>query len=262
MKERLPQAAALSRRELDVTDRGAVEKAIAGVDVVVHLAAWTDVDGCEREPDRARSVNVDGTSIVVGAARHTNARVIFLSTDYVFGGDRSTPYREEDPPDPVNVYGRTKADAENVALAYERCLIVRASWVFGDGRNFVRTILDAARANKPLSVVDDQRGVPTPASALADALAWLIERDRNGIIHVAGDGPIVSWAEFAETALETAGMTADVEGVSTHEYLAEARRVVAPRPAYSALDLGKARSLGVPLLDWRAGLKAYIGAMG
>ncbi len=261
MKARLPDALALGRRELDVTNARAMADAAEKADVVVHLAAWTDVDGCESDPELARSVNVDGTRAVVSAAGTTGARLIYLSTDYVFDGRSERPYREDDAPNPISVYGLTKREGEEIVAGHPGALIMRASWVFGDGRNFVETILDAARGGKPLRVVDDQRGIPTPAAALADAITFSIERELEGIIHVAGDGPIVSWAEFAETALETAGVRAEVEPVSTAEYVGTAARQVAPRPKFSALDISKARSLGVPLLDWRAGLEKYIGAM-
>ena len=261
MKARLPHALAPPRHELDVTTARAIADAVEKADVIVHLAAWTDVDGCESDPELARTVNVGGTRAVVTAAADRGARVIYLSTDYVFDGRSDHPYREEDAPDPISVYGRTKLEGEEIVAAHPGSLIVRASWVFGDGRNFVAAILDAAQAGRMLRVVDDQRGIPTPAPALADAIAFAIDREVEGIIHVAGDGPIVSWAELAKVALETAGERAEVAPVSTTDYVAGADKVVAPRPSFSALDTGKARSLGVPLLDWRTGLQDYIGAM-
>lgn len=261
MKARLPDALAPPRHELDVTNARAMADAVEKADVVVHLAAWTDVDGCESDPELARAVNVGGTRAVASTAASRGARVIYLSTDYVFDGRSDRPYREDDSAHPISVYGRTKHEGEVIVAAHPRALILRASWVFGDGRNFVATILDAARAGKQLRVVDDQRGIPTPATALADAIAFSIEQELEGIIHVAGDGPIVSWAELAETALEFAGERADVQLLSTEEYIAGAAKLIAPRPAFSALDTDKAHSLGVPLLDWRTGLKDYIGAM-
>ncbi len=233
----------------------AVEKA----DVVVHLAAWTDVDGCEADPELASAVNVGGTRSVVSAAESRGARLVYLSTDYVFDGRSERPYREDDTPNPISVYGRTKREGEQIVGAHNGALIVRASWVFGDGRNFVATILDAARAGRQLRVVDDQRGVPTPATGLADAIAFAIAHELEGIVHVAGDGPIVSWADLATMSLDAAGITAGVQPLSTAEYSAGAARPIAPRPKFSALDIAKARSLGVPLLDWRVGLETYIG---
>lgn len=233
----------------------AVEKA----DVVVHLAAWTDVDACESDPELARAVNVGGTRAVVSAASDKGARVIYLSTDYVFDGRSDRPYREDDPSNPLSVYGRTKVEGEELMAALDGSLILRSSWIFGDGRNFVATILNAAQAGKDLRVVDDQRGIPTPASAVADSIAFSIEREVEGVVHFAGDGPIVSWAEFATIALKSAGIRAEVQPVSTAEYTAGRTQTIASRPAFSALDISKARSLGVPLLDWRAGLETYIG---
>lgn len=225
----------------------------------MHLAAWTDVDGCENDPELARAVNVGGTRSVVNAARGKGARVIYLSTDYVFDGRNDRPYREDHAPNPLSVYGETKLAGEELVATLDGSLIVRSSWIFGDGRNFVATVLNAAQAGKDLRVVDDQRGVPTPAAAVADAIAFASERELQGMLHVAGDGPVVSWAEFAASALESAGISARLQPISTAEYVAGARRTIAPRPPFSALDISKARSVGVPLLDWRIGLQTYIG---
>ena len=224
----------------------------------MHLAAWTDVDGCENDPEIARAVNVGGTRSVVNAAKGKGARVIYLSTDYVFDGRSDRPYREDDAPNPLSVYGETKLAGEELVATLDGSLIMRSSWVFGDGRNFVATILNAAQAGKDLRVVDDQRGIPTPAAGVADAIAFAIERGLQGVLHVAGDGPVVSWAQFAGSALESAGISARLQPISTAEYVTGASRTIAPRPPFSALDISKARSVGVPLLDWRTGLQTYI----
>ena len=234
-------------------------RAAEDAQVIVHLAALTDVDACEADPERATEVNVGGTKAVMDAARGSGAYVVYLSTDYVFDGKTNRPYVEDDAPAPLSVYGGTKFSGEQLVAGYEPSLIVRSQWVFGAGPNFVATILRAARSGKPLRVVDDQRGIPTPAAGLAAALASLIDSKPTGIIHVSGDGPVVSWAEFAAHALDVAGIETKVQPVTTEEYVAAAGKTIAPRPAFSALDLGKARGLGVPLLDWRTGLKAYIG---
>ena len=254
----LPGIRAASHRDLDVTDPGAVAQAVSEADHVVHLAALTNVDGCETEPQRAHEINVTGTENVVAAAARARARVIFLSTDYVFDGRSTAPYSEEAPRSPLNVYGTTKAAAEDIVGAADGGLTIRTSWVFGEDHNFVASILGAARRGSPLRVVDDQRGLPTPAEAVARAIAFAIDRGIEGILHVAGDGPVVSWADLAHEALARAGLDVAVERVSTDDYTAASDKVIAPRPAFSALDLTKAKSLGVPLLDWRTALDGYV----
>ena len=254
----LPEARFATRSELDVTDESAVAAAVAGCSVIIHLAADTHVDRCELHPRDAERVNAGGTGIVAAAARTHGAKVIYVSTDYVFAGDRAGEYREEDPVDPLNVYGRTKLDGEH-HLDPELDLIVRSSWIFGAGRNFIRTVLEASTRG-PVRVVDDQRGRPTSATALATALAFLLDRELHGTIHVAGDGEPCTWADLAESALGIAGRAEQVVRIDTPTYIAQADKVLAPRPPNSALALTKARSLGVPLLDWQRSVHDYMEA--
>lgn len=256
----LPNARAPGHDDLDITDRAALVEALDGVQSVVHLAAFTDVDGCEADPARAARVNLGGTDNVIAAARTRGAKVIYLSTDYVFGGSSSEPYTESDAPSPLNVYGSTKLGGERAVASQPTSLIVRSSWIFGEGHNFVATILRAARSGRELRIVDDQRGVPTHSDAVARALEFSLRTDLQGLVHVCGEGPIVTWAGLAQAALDIAGLDVKIRPVTTERYAADASRVVAARPAFSALDASKARSLGVPLLDWRSSLDAYIGA--
>ena len=252
----LPQADFRSRSDLDVTDEERVVAAIDGVDVVVHAAAMTNVDACEADPEGAAEVNDRGTRVVAAAARASGARVVYLSTDYVFAGD-AAPYDEEDPTGPLNVYGRTKLAGER-HLDPGRDLVVRTSWLFGDGRNFVRTIL-AGAAHRIPRVVDDQLGVPTGAAAVARALAHVVAVPALvGRLHVAGDGPSCSWADLADAALALAGLDSRVTRVDSASYAAAAGRVVAPRPADSTLLLTRARRAGLPLEDWRESLERYV----
>ena len=256
----LPDADAPGHGELDVTDARAVSAATKGVAVLVHLAALTDVDHCEAEPAAAEHVNVDGTDNVVDAAETHGARIVFLSTDYVFDGSAQRPYREEDPTAPLNVYGRTKLMGEQLVTRVQDSLIIRSSWIFGEGRNFVGTMLRAGRDRESVRVVDDQRGLPTSAKAVAVAIVAALDTGVSGCLHVAGTGPVVSWAEFARAALERAGSSTRVVPISTEEYRKDAQRAVAPRPAFSPLDTTRAWTLGIPLLDWRTELEAYVGA--
>jgi dTDP-4-dehydrorhamnose 3,5-epimerase len=184
--------------------------------------------------------------------------VIYVSTDYVFAGDKPGEYAEDDPVGPLNVYGKTKLEGEHhIDPAVD--LIVRSSWVYGSGRNFIRAVLNASLRD-PVRVVDDQRGRPTSAGDLAAALVYLIDEEANGTIHVAGDGEPCTWADLAETALALGGREGAVVRIDTPTYIAEADRIVAPRPPNSALALAKAKSLGVPLLDWKRSVRDYMEA--
>lgn len=259
LREVLPEARFGSHDELDVTDEGAVGDAIAGASIVIHAAAMTNVDACEADPEGAAAVNDRGTANVAAAAHDAGARVIYLSTDYVFAGD-DAPYDEDAAPGPLNAYGRTKLAGER-HLDLDRDLTIRTSWVFGDGRNFVRTILGVAATTTP-RVVDDQVGRPTAAAMLARVLARAVERpELTGVLHAAGEGEPCSWADLADAALESAGLGVRVTRVDSASYAAAAGRVIAPRPADSTLQLTRAREAGLPLEDWRSSLDRYVKGM-
>jgi dTDP-4-dehydrorhamnose reductase len=244
LRDRLPEATFLARTDLDVSDAAAVRSAMRAGDVVVHTAAMTDVDGCERDPDAAFAVNAAGAANVAASG----ARVILLSTDYVFDGRAERAYREDDPTGPLSAYGRSKLAAERSVLERPGNLVVRTSWVYGAGRNFIRSILAAEAAGKRLRVVDDQRGRPTWAGDLAAALVRLIGLESAGIVHVTGDGEPCTWADLAEVVVGH-----PVERISSADFGAPA-----PRPPSSVLDLGRARALGVPLADWRGSVRRYL----
>ena len=247
----LPDADFRPRSVLDVTDEDAVRAAVAGVRTVVHTAALTNVDACEADPGAAAEVNDRGTRLVAEAAHAQGAKVVYLSTDYVFAGD-DAPYDEDDPTGPLNVYGRTKLAGEG-HLDPDRDLTVRTSWVFGERRNnFVRTILAAAHDGTP-RVVDDQIGRPTGAAMLARSIAEAHRLGLVGRLHVAGDGPPCSRADLADAALERAGLGVRVERIDSASYAAKA-----PRPANSTLGLERARAAGVPLEDWRESLADFL----
>lgn len=259
-------AAAPERAALDVTDREAVRRAVLEApggppDVVVNAAAMTHVDRCEAEPEAARLANALAPGWLAEAAAEAGALFVQVSTDYVFDGSARRPYREDDPTGPRSVYGRTKLEGEQRALAACRdTLVVRTAWVFGPGRNFVRTILEAAaRAQRgegpPLRVVDDQRGSPTWAGHLADALIALVERDARGIYHAANSGS-ATWWELARAAVDAWGHPElPIEKVTTAAFPRPA-----PRPAWSVLDLGRAERLGVRMPAWPEGLRAYLAS--
>lgn len=225
---------------------------------VVHAAAWTDVDGCERDPERANLVNGEGTRRVAGACRAVGAGLVYLSTDYVFDGRKGSPYVETDSVSPLSVYARSKvAGEEAVRSAAPRWAIVRTAWLFGvSGKNFVKTIVEKAAAGGPLRIVDDQVGSPTYARDLADAIGQLVSHELTGTYHVTNSGSC-SWYAFTRAILEKAGL-ANV--VVTPMTTAELGRP-APRPAFSALANDAWAAAGLPpLRPWPDALAAMLEA--
>jgi len=234
------------RDGLDVSDRDQVMQVVAAAspDVVVHAAAYTNVDGCETDPDRAYAVNALGTRHVAEAARLTGARVCYVSTDYVFDGTAGAPYREWDATNPLSVYGRSKLAGEVVLQPGDT--VVRTSWVCGRyGRNFVKTILAKAAQGEALRVVDDQHGCPTFAEDLAAMIRHLVVARLPGVFHVTNQGA-TTWYRFARDAVAAAGLDVDlVAPISTAEMRPPRP---APRPANSVLDNAALRLSGIALL--------------
>ncbi len=245
------------RASLPVDDRAAVLEAVAGLrpDVVVHAAAWTAVDACEGDPDRAFRVNALGTRHVAEAAGMVGAHLVYVSTDYVFDGTSARPYIEWDPPCPLSVYGRSKLGGE--LECPPDATVVRTSWVCGaTGANMVKTALALADRDGPLRFVDDQHGSPTFTADLAAAIVTLGLDRRPGTYHVTNAGE-TTWFGFVRAVLEAAGHDAGrVEPISTAD-LDPPR--AAPRPANSVLDNAALRLGGMPLLpDWRDGLARLV----
>ncbi len=248
--------------ELDVTEPAALEAAWASgaggpPDVLLNAAAFTHVDRCEREPGTAERVNAAAPAGLARLCRERGVRLVHVSTDYVFDGESRRPYTEEDPPAPRSVYGRTKLAGERAVLAADPgFLVVRTSWVFGRGRNFVAAVLAQARGGAAeLRVVDDQRGRPTWAVDLAEGLLALVEAGEAGLYHLAGGGD-ATWWEVAREALDLAGFAErPIRPIRTAELA-----LPAPRPAWSVLDCTKAQRAGVALRDWRAALRAYLAS--
>lgn len=255
--------AAYDRDQLDVTDRASVIEAVAAhrADVVVHPAAWTAVDACEADPEHAFHVNALGTRHVAEAAARGGARLVYLSTDYVFDGTKPGPYHEWDEPNPTSVYGRSKLAGEREALAMvPGATVVRTSWVSGfHGANMVKTILRLAGEQTTLHFVDDQRGCPTFADDLAVVVRHLALDERPGTFHVTNQGA-VSWYEFARAVFEAAGYTPDrIEPVSSADIQPPR---AAPRPANSVLDNVALRLSGVPLApDFHQPLARLVAAL-
>jgi dTDP-4-dehydrorhamnose reductase len=247
---------------LDVTDAGQVREVIgrARPTVVIHTAAYTAVDAAETEADRAAAVNVQGSAHVAEAARDVGARVLYLSTDFVFDGAAGRPYTTDDAPNPLGVYGRTKLAGEQAArrILGAQALVVRTAWVYSRyGTNFVLTMLRLMRERDAVGVVADQVGTPTWASSLAEALwAAAARPDLHGILHWT-DAGVASWYDFAVAIQEealTLGLlerAVPVRPLRTDEYPTRARR-----PAYSVLDKEAAPArLGCPARHWRDSLR-------
>lgn len=249
--------------ELDVGDRDVVMAALtrARPDLILHCAAWTAVDACESDPDRAFRVNSFGCRNVAEAARHTGAHLVAVSTDYVFDGTLSRPYTEWDRPNPVSVYGLSKrAGEEEIMALLPGATIARTAWVCGPhGTNMVKTVLRLAGGEGPLRFVDDQRGCPTFTEDLAGMLLQLGVGRRPGLFHVTNQGA-TSWYGFARDVLVAAGMDpARVEPIATSD-LQPARP--APRPANSVLDNAALRMSGVALLpDFHEPLERVVKAL-
>jgi dTDP-4-dehydrorhamnose reductase len=243
------QVTALERKDWDVTNPPSAELTQDGIDLVVHAAAWTDVDGAESDPQGAAAVNVAGTA----NAAALGAPIVVFSTDYVFDGRKREPYVESDGPNPLSAYGRTKLHGE--AAAGDRAWIVRTSWLFGPtGHNFVRTMLRLGAEQDLVAVVDDQRGCPTYVGHLATAVHELVDADRpRGLWHLAADGDC-TWADFAEAIFDEAGLRCRVRRVTSEELGRPA-----PRPAYAVLRSERANAPVLP--HWREGLRACLAEL-
>ena len=239
----------------DLTKPG-VEEAIvtACPDVVIHAAAYTDVDGAEGKPERAMAVNAAGTERVAKGAAAACARLLYLSTDYVFDGRQGVPYRETDEPNPINVYGRSKLEGERLALAHcPNTLVIRTAWLYGaHGKNFVKTIVRLASEQPELRVVADQRGSPTHAGDLASAIRQVLGTKLKGVAHATGAGDC-TWCEFAREIISLMGSSARVQPISTAESGRAARR-----PLYTVLSNRVLADAGISLPHWKDALGRFV----
>jgi dTDP-4-dehydrorhamnose reductase len=247
---------AMGSRDVDIRDSAKVREIMenARPDWIVLAAAYTDVDGCESHRELAFSVNRDGAVNVAEATRQAGAKLIFLSSDYVFDGKKTSPYEVEDKRNPQSVYGHSKAEAEiNLLEILPRTCIARTSWVFGvGGRCFPDTILRMA-ANRPaLDVVNDQRGCPTYTVDLARAIIQLCRKDASGIVHVTNAGDC-TWFQFAQEIIHRTGLTTEVRPVSSQQMARPA-----PRPAYSVLSATSLRRDGIEMPGWKDALGRFL----
>jgi dTDP-4-dehydrorhamnose reductase len=258
VRPEVAQVRGLDLPEFDVRDKDACMSALGDFrpDVVAHLAAWTDVDGAERDPEGARRVNADGADNVACACREVDAAMLYVSTDYVFDGVKQGPYRPDDQPNPLSVYGRTKSDGERaIRSALRRWWIVRCQSVYGAGKkSFVDAILGRAAAGEPLRVVSDQRVCPSWCEDVAEALMLVLLRAPHGTYHVANSGSC-TWLEFATAILELSGL----ENVPMTPTTAAELGRPARRPANSVFDCSTfATATNHTMRPWRDALADYL----
>jgi dTDP-4-dehydrorhamnose reductase len=246
----------LSSRDADLRDANRIRHVVreSAPEWIVLAAAYTDVDGCEANPELAFAVNRDGALNVATVAKQAGARLVFLSSDYVFDGKKTIPYETSDPRNPQSVYGRSKAEAEVRLLELMAdCCIVRTSWLFGTGgKCFPDTILKLAASRPALDVVNDQRGCPTYAVDLAHAITELCRKNARGIVHATNAGDC-TWFDFAEEIVRSAGLATTVRPVSSQQMARPA-----PRPAYSVLSPAGLNALGIELPSWHDALQRYL----
>lgn len=248
--------------DLDITDAAAVEKMIteAAPEAVIHCAAWTAVDAAEDNEEKCRQVNVNGTENIAKVCKKLDCKMMYISTDYIFDGKGTRPWEPDDPvTTPLNVYGQTKYEGElAVRNNVEKFFIVRIAWVFGKGKNFIKTMLNLGKTHDHLTVVNDQYGTPTYTYDLARLLVDMIETDKYGNYHATNEGGYITWYDFACEIFRQAGMNVDVEPVSSAQYAAKAKR-----PENSRMNKQKLVDNGFePLPDWKDALRRYLGTLG
>jgi dTDP-4-dehydrorhamnose 3,5-epimerase len=259
-----PDAVALDRAALDVTDAAAVrDYSWADVDVVLNAAAWTAVDAAEDPANLAavRAANVDAVGHLARAVRTSGSTLVHISSEYVFDGEHDGPIPEDWPPNPLSVYGRSKADGDAQAAQVTKHYLVRTTWVVGEGGNFVRTMAGLADRGVSPTVVDDQIGRPTFTTDLAAGIAHLVRTGAPfGTYNLTNDGEPASWADVAAEVFVARGRSAaDVGRTSTEKYFAD-KPQAATRPLNSVLDLSKITATGFRPRDWRPVLAEYLRA--
>ena len=248
---------ATTRNEIDLTTEEGAKSFILEKkpEAVIHCAAYTAVDKAEEEAELALTVNGMGTRRIAEACREIGAKMLYISTDYVFGGEGSEPYEIHDEKNPINIYGTSKLLGENsVAAILRDYFIVRISWVFGaNGKNFVKTMLELAKRRRKLQIVDDQIGSPTYTADLAPLLVDMIHSDKYGIYHATNEG-FCSWAEFAEEIFKQIGKKINVEKIPSEDYPTPAKRPLNSRLSKKSLDDAGFNRLP----DWQDAVRRFL----
>ena len=260
LKARGHEAIGVDVQEMDITDARGVDKVVkeATPDAVIHCAAYTAVDAAEDNEEMCRRVNAEGTRNIANVCRDLDIKMIYISTDYVFGGQGERPWEPDDERDPRSVYGQTKYEGElAVQNTLEKYFIVRIAWVFGvNGKNFVKTMLKLAETHDTLRVVNDQFGSPTYTFDLAKLLVDMVETEKYGVYHATNEG-ICTWYEFACAIFEKAGIKMTVQPVTSAEYGAKATR-----PLNSRMSKEKLTENGFERLPtWQDALERYLEAL-
>ena len=244
--------------ELDITDAAAVEAMLTEVkpDAVIHCAAWTAVDAAEDNIEKCRLVNAGGTENIAKVCKALDCKMMYISTDYIFDGEGTRPWEPDDPvTTPLNVYGLTKYEGEEAVRKYvEKFFIVRIAWVFGKGKNFIKTMINLGKTHDHLTVVNDQVGTPTYTYDLARLLVDMIETEKYGNYHATNEGGYITWYDFACEIFRQAGIEVDVAPVSSDQYPAKAKR-----PSNSRMSKQKLVDNGFELLPtWQDALGRYL----
>lgn len=251
----MDQIIALDSDSCDVTDNGQITASFClySPDFVIHCAAYTAVDQAEEDEQICRRINVCGTRNIADCCRRHNIPLMLISTDYVFDDNSSAPHSEDDRRRALNIYGQSKIDAEDIVMELPMYYIVRTSWLFGDGNNFVRTIYNLSRTRDVINVVNDQIGSPTYSEDLAFAIKELIDKAPCGVYHITNEG-ICSWAELAEKIVSIVGLDTRIDPISSVEYQSRAKR-----PLNSRLSKNKLDKYGISRLPhWEDALMRYI----
>ena len=258
LEKRGHEAVGVDIEELDITDAAAVEKMIKEIapDAVIHCAAWTAVDAAEDNVDKCRQVNANGTENIAKVCKELDCKMMYISTDYIFDGKGTRPWEPDDPvTTPLNVYGQTKYEGELAVRAnVQKFFIVRIAWVFGKGKNFIKTMLNLAKTHDHLTVVNDQYGTPTYTYDLARLLVDMIETDKYGNYHATNEGGYITWYDFACEIFRQAGGDIEVKPGSSAQYAAKAKR-----PENSRMNKQKLVDNGfTPLPTWQDALGRYL----
>lgn len=244
---------------LDITNSVAVMNVVQDLkpDIIINCAAHTGVDLCETEQEKAHQINAIGPKNLAKAANAIDCKLVHVSTDYVFSGEGTMPYTEDSPTGPRSVYGKTKLEGE--VLVKENCMkyfIVRTAWLYGEGKNFVKTMLTLAETKTEISVVSDQKGTPTSALELARAIVFLMETESYGIYHATCEG-VASWYEFAREIFRQVGKSVVTKPIQTKDY-----PTPAVRPKNSVLENSKLKALGYHMKPWKDALQEYVSNLG
>lgn len=261
LQEKFPGAKAVDRDNFDMTDRDFVENYDwSGIETIINAAAYTNVDGAETEEGRiaAWQANAVGVGNLATIATKIGATLIHFSSDYVFDG-QTFPHTEDEPLSPLGVYGQSKAAGDVAIATVAKYYLIRTSWVIGQGKNFVRTMLGLAEKGISPSVVSDQTGRPTFVGQLVDAVEHLVETKAEfGVYNVSNDGPVVSWADFAREIFKQGGFdNIKVTDITTEEYNGT-KPLIAPRPPHGEFDLRKITASGLKLRNWTEDLTTYV----